>query len=228
MAIVTKTHVLHVPGADQLRDENVANLAGLFDGLCVHEDNGRRGVVWNWAQMLACMAQDSVSEWSIQLDDDAMPYRNTPEHLSYALAWSPRQILGLAWQGRTRGVKAVEKGVSYAVGPHLVHGLAVAYNAAVVQELAEFAARAARGPYPNDDVLVNLWAHHVAGFYPALVARSLFGALPVKSLLGRSTYPSALYTVANDPWAGWSPDSVLDMHMARSQPDEQILRSIPE
>lgn len=219
-----KAHVLHVPGAAPERDAAVQVLAQVFD-LCVHADPERNGVVWNWAQMMDCMAKNDKDQWSIQLNDDAVPLAAIDVHLRQALWYSPRPILGLAWQGKTRGAKPFGRNVPYSVGPNLLHGVSIAYHRDHTAPCARFAERAARTDYPYDDVLSCTYAQRIAGFDPALVARSLFGVLDTKSLIGSGRYPSALHTI-EQPGPAWRRSFVQDNHLANGHHLDEIMEMV--
>lgn len=221
-----KVHIMHVPDAG--RDDNVCLLTETFsrEGFdwCVHTDPARHGAVHTWAGVMDCMATSDSGPWSIQLNDDAVPFASTADHVLKALRFSPRPMLGLAWVGKRRGMKAVGAGAPYVVGPYLPAGLAIAYERHLLPALATFSREALPSGYPHDDILACLWAQRFAqpAFVPALTGRSLFATLQLPSLVGHASYPSAAATVEHGYESWWSRRAVRDNYLARRDDEAQV------
>jgi len=182
-----RVHVLTVPGADEARDGVVKYLENW--GACVHADPDRIGLMQNWRGAVDCASTDKTV-WSVILSDDAEPLPGWDRHMSRALGFSPRPLLGLIHFGGY-GQRAADEGFAYAVGPGLLWGGAIAYRTALLGDLATYAARflAVDPAYPHDDEIASLFA---ARFHndPAMTSRALFDHLEVKSLLGHPPHTS--------------------------------------
>jgi hypothetical protein len=197
-------HTLHVPGADPARDE-IVDIQRQQTGtrVCLHLDPERRGVVPTWLEALDCAAR-ADEEWSVVIQDDALPLLGWQAQLPAAAHHSPSPALGLTHFG-TYGAKALAKNRPYAVGPNLIWGGAVAYHRAILRPLAAWSRRQYNDTgFPHDDVLVPAWlmAHSLT---TALAARALFDQPVTQSLLGHNTAirrPST--TIVNTPHLAWS------------------------
>ncbi len=181
MAVEYRVHVMTVPGAHPERDRVVKALADW--GACVHPDPARDGLMQNWRGAVDCASLDS-GHWSVILSDDAEPLPGWDRHLSRALGFSPRPLLGLIHFGGY-GRRAADEGYAYCVGPAMLWGGAIAYRTTLLPALAEYASRflAVDPSYPHDDEIASFFA---AQFYdqPAMTSRALFDHLEVASLLG--------------------------------------------
>lgn len=199
-----RVHILHVPGADPLRDAIVGKLVEQADA-CVHLDPERAGCMANWLRALACAhATDQDLPWSVILSDDADPLRGWQQHLERACNYSPEPVLGLTHFGGY-GQAALDKGAPYGVAACSVWGGAIAYHRQFLNGLARWAPRVvAETGYPHDDRLVASYALKT-GAKCALAARAIFGQPVKKSLLGHNTpIRSPKTTIENCGGPAWS------------------------
>jgi len=197
-------HTLHVPGADPERDEIVATQqAQSGTRVCLHLDPSRRGVVPTWLEALDCAAAID-EEWSVVIQDDALPLTGWQRELPAAAHHSPAPALGLTHFG-SYGAKALAKNRPYAVGPNLIWGGAVAYHRSLLPALASWSRRQwDTTGFEHDDVLVPAYLMQL-GLTTALAARALFDQPVQQSLLGHNTLirrPST--TIVNTPHLAWS------------------------
>lgn len=216
-----KLHVVWVPGADPIRDGIVADLAAATD-VCLHEDPNRNGVMWNWASAVNCAAQDRAgSDWHFIVQDDQVPYRGWMQHLERACRNSPRPLLGLCWIGKSwdRGVRT---GRPYMVGPNVLRGGSIAYHSSVLaDDLPRFASEAAETTYKHDDMALCSWAQEWKGWNPALVSRTIFDSVKVKSLLGHSRYDTGVHSIESDAGPEWSVrPAFVEENQARHRDDK--------
>lgn len=195
--------------------------------VCLHPDQLRHGVTWNWSQAMRCVANErDSSDWHVVVQDDMVALSDWKHHISEACRYSPSPVLGLMWVGE-RWKRGVDKGVPYVTGPNTLRGGAVAYSSDLFPALADFSERVARTDYGMDDLATAMWIKEARGELPSVVSRSIFASPPVKSLLGHySKYQTAIYTIedSNQAWS-WSdhPRSIEVKEDAEIRRERQVL-----
>lgn len=217
-------HVMHVPGFPA-RERFVKDIAEQVP-VCVHEDPKRLGAMWNWSQVMMCMARspEPESHFHIQVNDDISMLGNWEHHLDQALANSPVEILGLAWIGSRRGDKAFQAGRAYAEGYHLPAGVAVAYEHRIVPLLARFSHYMALTGYRHDDAAMTTWAKEM-GVTTGVVSRSIFGVHDVDSLMGHARYTTSVHTIETSPTSpAWDTGFVSDNYMDQREDEDMIMK----
>lgn len=178
-------HILHVPGADEERDDIVASYLDMpypDVHVCVHMDLERRGIMWNWLDAAKCALQ-AGDKWSMILQDDAVPMPGWHSALEEALWYSPAPVLGLSYFGAFTE-PAFKKSIPYMVGPHLIWGAAVAYRKDFLEGLVPWAQWVYdTTEYQHDDRLISAYANKI-GVDTALTVRALFDQPVEKSTVG--------------------------------------------
>lgn len=197
-------HTLHVPGADPARDEIVRIQQEKMPGLSVHEDPERRGVMPTWLEALSAAALHTRADWTLIVQDDALPLDGWAEHLEEALWFAPQPVVGLTHFG-SYGAKALKRGAPYAVGKYLMWGGAIAYRQDFLRYLNVWAHRVyEQTGYPHDDCLVAVFAKK-QGYETSITSRALFDQPVQQSLMGHNTLirrPST--TIVNTPGPRYS------------------------
>ncbi len=184
--MIPTLHILHVPGADEERDDIVANYLDMpypDVHVCVHMDPERKGIMHNWLEAAKCALQTTNEKWSIILQDDAVPMPGWHRALEEALWFSPAPVLGMSYFGSITD-SAQKKNVPYLVGPHLIWGAAVAYRHDFLQGLVPWAEKVWEDTrYPHDDRLISAYANKI-GVDTALTVRAIFDQPVVASTVG--------------------------------------------
>lgn len=237
-------HILHVPGFDTVRDENVAALAAAAD-VCVHADPERNGLLRNWLSALRCENHDSDSSWSVILSDDAIPFGGWKNHLEAALKHTPAQVdfLGLTHFSDAGQILA-RRGAAYGVSAHAIWGGGAAYRTEHLAPLADFGQ-----VLLETDPKYGKWDDGVVAAYnldrgglSALATRAIFDQPYGKSTLGHSPrrgHP-ALTILDAGPWwggkgraIGWNNpirevvfEAVRDVRRARGEKTDPIVRKL--
>lgn len=186
---MTAFHVMHVPGADPVRDENVAMQRETFEGLRVHEDPDRNGILWNWLNALT-EAEEQGQAWTVIMQDDAVPVRGHETHLVEVLRFTPTPIVSLShfadW-----GERLIKKNVPFGVAEHALWGQAVAYHSSVIPGLVQVARRVQK--IAEKERVYRNWDDRIPGIYnrltgkrSAYTARALFTHAPIKSIVGNA------------------------------------------
>ena len=136
----TTVHLMHVPGADPVRDEIVQTYRQTCPlDVCVHEDRERRGVLWNHETIVRCMVENDTSRWSLAVQDDALPYESTWDHLPRALFYAPYMAGFLSLSHFSQhGERIAVRGIPYGLGLHTIWGQAVAYRRRVLPKYLDF------------------------------------------------------------------------------------------
>lgn len=208
-------HVMHVPGADPERDRIVASLPDLHprgaDGICVHADPQRRGILATWLQALMhAQAEPSPTEtgWEMVIQDDAIPVQGFEEHLPRALRHSPSPVLSLCHFGDA-GQKIANTGHAYLRGTHTIWGQAVAYHRTVLSDLIHLGHDVQHLQSP----VYSKWDDRLPGVLnlikgegtTAVTARALFDHPHLKSTVGHlgAVHRHPNLTIA-DPGPDWS------------------------
>jgi hypothetical protein len=203
-----KIHTMHVPGADLKRDMNINRLRRDVE-VCVHEDPDRNGAVWNWMTMIQCMIDTDTESWSYAVQDDLLAYPATWTEIPRAVEHSPSRMLGLVVVGSSQR-RFFERGFPYTRGHFCVFGPAVAYHRDLLEPMLAFAREILdeEPGFPHDDMLACAYMKHIDEA-PAIVTRSLFFPMPLKSVVGHAPArpPShGLDTVGPDWSLGtWAP-----------------------
>lgn len=193
-------HVMHVPGVHPFRDRLVERLREQAN-VCVHEDPNMRGVCYNHARALACMARNDTTNWSVLVQDDIVLLDGWEQELGLAAKYSPSKILGLAVHAQ-EGFSAYRRRVPYITGAFLLRANAIAYHQSVIRPLARFMALAAQMGYEYDDHAATTWGM-LNDEPPARVTRSLVSHQDVKSLLGHSGGNKTQFTRIDNPATSW-------------------------
>ena len=183
-----KLHILHVPGADEHRDDIVASYIDDPDvQVCLHEDPERRGIMHNWLAAAQCALDHDLTgktrAWSIIIQDDAVGMPGWKRVIEEALWYAPAPVLGMSYFGQITD-SAQKKNIPYLVGPHLIWGAAVAYRHDFLAGLVPFAKRVwEEYGYPHDDRLISAYANRI-GVDTALTVRALFDQPVERSTVG--------------------------------------------
>lgn len=82
------------------RRDIALSLADKLEAECISIDEEDRGAGWNHVQVLNWM-KGGDREWSVILEDDAVPVESFRHQLEMALAWAPTPFVGL-YVGRGR------------------------------------------------------------------------------------------------------------------------------
>lgn len=201
-------HTMHVPGADPERDKIVQRQHAEFPDLCVHEDPIRRGILATWTEALKCAKATSSAEWSLIIQDDAIPLPGWEMVLPIALAHSPSPVLSLCHFG-DYGKRLAKHGTPYGTATHSVWGQAVAYHRSVLAELIELAEDVAA----LNSTTYNKWDDRLPGVLnlmkghgtTAVTTRALFDHPHLKSTVGNAgnRYRHPGLTIL-DPGPDWS------------------------
>ena len=200
-----KLHILHVPGADEHRDDIVATYVDDPElDVCVHEDEERRGIMWNWLQAARCALTPPVPKWSLIIQDDAVGMPGWKRAVEEATWYSPAPVLGMSYFGQLTD-SAFKRGVPYIVGPHLIWGAAVAYRKDFLEGLVPWAQWVYdKTGYPHDDRLISAYANKV-GVDTALTVRAIFDQPVEKSTVGHGGgNRRTLHTLASTSGAPYS------------------------
>lgn len=205
-------HVMHVPGADPERDRLVANLPELHprgaEGVCVHEDPKRKGVLNTWLSALKHAYHEPSTDtgWEIVIQDDAVPVEGFAQHLPRALQHSPAPVLSLCHLGDA-GQKIAATGHAYMRGTHTVWGPAVAYHRDILPDLIRLGVQVKnlnhRVYRSWDDRLPGV-LNLIQGGTTAVTARALFDHPHLKSTVGHlsAVHRFPRLTIA-DPGPDW-------------------------
>lgn len=185
-------HVMHVPGADPVRDQIVASLPDLHPrgaaGVCVHGDPSRRGILHNWLTCLMHAKAEPSTEtgWEMVIQDDAIPVKGFIQHLPRALEHSPSAVLSLCHFGDA-GEKIAKTGHAYLRGTHTVWGQAVAYHRDILPDLINLGmdVQHLESPvYSKWDDRIPGVLNLIQGGTTAVTARALFDHPHLKSTVG--------------------------------------------
>lgn len=196
--MISSFHIMHVPGHDPARDENVTRLQdslGRLAPVSVHEDPQMQGILFNYRQAMRAAAQsleETDEEWVIILQDDAVPVVSSvgtatwKRHLPHVLRSAPWPIVSLC-HFSNHGLRIAKRGFPFGEHVHALWGQAVAYQRDVVPTLLQVVEDVAEMDYEKyrkwDDGLAAV--HNVIhGGKSCMTSRALFSHLPVKSTVG--------------------------------------------
>lgn len=188
-----------VPGFSSQRDVNAACWREY--GALVYEDVNRDGPIHTMRLMLEHAAERDL-DWTLILQDDAVPFTGWRDELEGALWHSPSPLLSLSHFASV-GQKAAAAGFAYGQpgmwGPAWAHSRsAVLGTLALYPRIFEINPR-----YRVADGPAYLWAR-LAEFPPAFTARALFDHPPWRSSMGHPTTSARrpYLTILNDgpPW----------------------------
>lgn len=206
---MTRLHVMHVPGAHRVRDDNVARIARQAD-VCVHTDPDRRGPVATFGAALECAAGDAT-DWRVILQDDSAPAaQHWQVELQRCLQFAPGPGLMVLTYGWTRGgstpqvtTPGIEAGTPYVTTkPGFAATRALAVHSDVLSSLLP-AYNAMREESVHDDFIVSAWAlaARCAIHFPV---RTIFRTIRTPSLLGHP--PIAVHPLRSiaDEGPDWS------------------------
>lgn len=163
--------------AHTAREQQAVALAKQVNADHIAWDDGALGCNANhghaWHQLATADA-----EWSVIIEDDALPVADFSSHLEQALAAAPSNIVSLylgtsrpaLWQSRIQAAtrRADKANAPWIVGSHLLHAVAVAIRTDLVPTMLEHL----DGSLPIDDAITK-WAtsadQPVAYTWPSLV-----------------------------------------------------------
>lgn len=168
------THALGIV-AHTARAEHAQQLAATTNADYLSMDTGTLGCDGNHRKVWQHLAELDT-EWSIILEDDAIPCNNWHDNLTQALTLAPTPIvsfyLGTSnpthWQRfiRTAITRAEQHQAAWIVGPALIHAVAYAMRTELI---APFLAHHTQQPI---DQAITTWArgkHQVAYTHPSMV-----------------------------------------------------------
>lgn len=212
MTRIPDFHVMHVPGADPVRDELVAQMKTDHPGdVIVHEDPDRNGVLPTWIAALKA-ARDSGDDWNLVVQDDAVPMNGWSLHLPQVLKHAPAPIISLS-HFSDRGMRLVRQGVPFALSRHGLWGQAVAYHRSVLPNLVKVAEAVQEYAHEEGKPLFLKWDDRIPAIhnmltngYSCFTARALFSHLHTDSLIGHASkvhrHPQS--TIENQDGPEWS------------------------
>lgn len=216
-------HVMWVPGFNEQRDANVAKLQAEHpreDGVCIHGDPDRLGLLKNYGSAVACAAEDG-EPWSVISSDDADPLDGWQRELEAALWFAPTNTVSLSHIG-SYGEKLIARGVPYGVSPAALWGVAIAYRGRILPQLNEFVQFAIDiGWNPKgDDGCVTAF-HLIHGTKAAVTARAIFNHNDGgKSTLGHGGAPRFPRATIAQPGPSWGVrPSAVNLHLNTKPPD---------
>jgi GR25 family glycosyltransferase involved in LPS biosynthesis len=164
-------HTARTEQAMRLADQVEAAFISVDDGTLGCENNHRK--VWQW------MADNATTQFSVVLEDDAVPVDEFTNQLGEALDNAPTPIASL-YLGRKRPPhlqdfirestrQADLQNACYITSPALLHAVGVAIRTDLVQAMLD----ATESVAPPWDYTIGTWAlsehHHISYMWPSLV-----------------------------------------------------------
>lgn len=143
-------------------------------------DNGQLKAEGNHLKAWTWLNNNSHDEWSIVLEDDAVPVHGFRQQLNQALATAPTPTVVSLYMGRKRpphwqnhlkeaASKAVETDACWITGTHLLHGVGIAIKTELIGDMLTHTTTT-RYPW---DYRVAAWAlnrkHPIHYTWPSLV-----------------------------------------------------------
>ena len=207
--------IMHVPGFDQARDANVAELLATFEKSGIQTRVARdplmQGILLNYrqAQHLAAQFLESSpgSDWVMIMQDDSVPLENWEHHLAQALKHAPAPIVSLC-HFSNHGQRYAERGFAYSVHEHSLWGQAVTYHRRIFTTLRQVTDDLAEMNYEK----YRKWDDGIAGIHNAIygekacfTTRAIFDHMFVPSTVGnvpgRHRHPQCtIETMPDLPW----------------------------
>lgn len=179
------------------------------DRVTVFDDVDRNGVLWNHLRILEDFVASEDEEFTLVVQDDAIPLEGWEEHLEQVMEHATRFPLSLC-HFRRHGLKMWERGISFGYATNCVWGQAVVYSrefaleyVQTVRDLYEIDPLTWRKSDDGVIVVHNL----LTGNQSSFTTRALFDHAEGHSTLGHLTkgrYPFATIENSPGPWTGES------------------------
>lgn len=155
------THALAVVG-HQDRIGRVWELADQVDADFIALDTGRIGPGKNHLRAWRWLYQYGDADWSVVLEDDAIPVKSLDEQLPAALAVAPQPVVSLYlgtgrpqhWQDSLK--VATERPECWIVTPALLHHVGVAIKTSLVPLMLDYVVWRVSEGLPVDEA-ISLW-----------------------------------------------------------------------
>lgn len=169
-SIAVVAHNSRADAAHMLGEQVGAAYTSIDDGILGATGNHRK--VWTW------LAEHATTEWSVVVEDDAIPTARFNSQLGEVLTVAPTPIVGLylgagyppQWQARIRAAitEADRTGASWITG-QLLYGVGVAIQTPLIEDMLTYTEKSTQG----FDFAIKDWAtarSHTIGFtWPSLL-----------------------------------------------------------
>lgn len=213
-------YIMHVPGFDAERDENVAHLQQeLLDvaPVSVVKDKRRAGVLFTYRRALhaAIEGLEDDCDWIVIMQDDSRPIGSDwASEMEAALENSPHPFVSMC-HFSDHGLKRAQKGQAYGEHINAVWGQAVAYRRDILEQYWQLV----DAVFELDPFLYSKWDDGLLAVYNILqgtksciTSRAIFTHLDVRSTMnhvpGKHRHPAC--TIADPEFKNleWKAGSV--------------------